>query len=70
MNIFMAIIAMIHISLSLHFLHNLSSPVSCFPTQEGTTALYVASQNGHSDIVKILLANGADVNIVGFVVFF
>ena len=42
--------------------------VSCFSTQTGSTALHIASQNGHSDVVKILLANGADMNIVGFMV--
>ena len=35
-----------------------------FPlTQNGATPLYVASQNGHSDIVNILIRNGADVNM-------
>ena len=35
-----------------------------FPlTQNGATPLYVASQNGHSDVVNILIRNGADVNI-------
>ena len=35
-----------------------------FPlTQSGATPLYVASQNGHSDVVNILIRNGADVNL-------
>ena len=36
------------------------------PSQDGTTPLFVASQNGHTGTVNILLANGADVNIRGF----
>ena len=35
-----------------------------FPlTQDGATPLYVASNNGHSDVVNILIRNGADVNL-------
>ena len=30
-------------------------------THTGTTALYIAGQNGHVDVVKTLLANNADV---------
>ena len=33
-------------------------------TQNGATPLYVASQNGHSDVVNILIRNGADINLV------
>ena len=32
-------------------------------TQDGITPLYVASQNGHSDVVNILIRNGADINL-------
>ena len=32
-------------------------------TQDGETPLYVASQNGHSDVVYILIRNGADINM-------
>ena len=32
-------------------------------TQGGFTPLYVASQNGHSDVVKTLIQNGADINL-------
>ena len=31
--------------------------------QEGGTALYMASQNGHDDIVQLLLASGASVDL-------
>ena len=30
--------------------------------QEGFTALYIASQNGHTEIVTLLLDKGADVD--------
>ena len=34
-----------------------------FPlTQNGATPLIIASQEGHSDVVNILIRNGADVN--------
>ena len=32
-------------------------------TQDGPIPLYVASWNGHSDVVNILIRNGADVNL-------
>ena len=36
-----------------------------FPlTQDGVTPLFNASQKGHSDVVNILIRNGADVNMV------
>ena len=35
-------------------------------TQDGTTPLFMASQNGHIDVVSILLRNNADVNLIGF----
>ena len=31
--------------------------------QNGVTALYVASQNGHVEVVNILLKNGAHVDV-------
>ncbi len=41
------------------------------PLQDGATALYWASRNGHDEIVRVLLAAKATVNTqtkVGFVV--
>ena len=32
-------------------------------TQDGETPLYIASQNGHSDVVNMLIKNGADINL-------
>ena len=32
-------------------------------SQDGVTPLIIASQKGHSDVVNILLRNGADVNL-------
>ena len=32
-------------------------------TQDGSTPVNVASENGHSDVVNILLRNGADINL-------
>ena len=37
-----------------------------FFSQTGSTPLYMACQQGQSDVVNILLANGADVNLTGF----
>ena len=37
--------------------------VQVFLPQDGVTPLYVASQNGHSETVTILLRNGAGVNM-------
>ena len=31
-------------------------------TQDGATPLFIASQNGHRDIVNTLIRNGADIN--------
>ena len=31
--------------------------------QDGTTPLYVASQNGHTNVVDVLLRHGADPNL-------
>ena len=32
-------------------------------TQDGVTPLFMASCNGHSDVVNILIRNGADINL-------
>ena len=55
---------MIHFTPSIEPMFS-SLSVCCFP-QSGSTPLFMASQNGHTDVVKILLANGADVNLTGF----
>ena len=37
--------------------------LSIFLTQNGSTPLCLASENGHSDVVNILIRNGANVNL-------
>ena len=32
------------------------------PLQNGTSPLHIASQEGHSKVVEVLLKNGADIN--------
>ena len=44
---------------SLLYIHLYIIPL----TQTGETPLFVASQEGHSDIVNILMRNGADINL-------
>ena len=34
-----------------------------FSLQNGGTPLFIASQNGHSDVVNILIRNGANINM-------
>ena len=35
---------------------------TCLISQDGATPLYISAQNGHKDVVEILLRNGAEVN--------
>ena len=35
---------------------------SCWLSQDGTTPLFMACQNGHETVVKLLLDGGSDVN--------
>ena len=37
---------------------------SCISLQDGDTALILAANEGHTDIVKILMEQGADVHIM------
>jgi ankyrin repeat protein len=45
--------------------HFLSPPVVLMPCtlQNGASPLYIASQNGHTDVAQLLLDRGAGVNI-------
>ena len=47
----------------MYFLHYIYVDVCMLPSQNGTTPLYIASQNGHSPIAEILLGKGAIVNL-------
>ena len=48
-------ILLVIIHSSLHFIIPL--------TQTGETPLFMASQKGHSEVVNILIRNGADINL-------
>ena len=50
------------ISVSIRHLHH----GFLFFSQTGSTPLFMACQQGQIDVVNILLANGADVNLTGF----
>ena len=47
--------------MSVKFSHYLQT-INIFSIQDGLSPLYAASQNGHTDVVDILLRKGADVN--------
>ena len=34
----------------------------CLPVQDGATSLFIASQNGHLEVARLLLDRGADAN--------
>ena len=58
-----------HIMLCTHCCSILSfctvvSHLTFSSTQDGTTPLYVACENGHKQTVDVLLENGANVNLV------
>ena len=48
----------------------LLSSLSLYILQNGASPLYVASQNGHTDIVDVLVKAGADVHQAFDVIFF
>ena len=37
--------------------------VTSFTVQDGISSLYVASENGHTDVVDLLVRAGADVHL-------
>ena len=51
-----------HITMSLYTVHS-SLHVITPLTQNGATSMFIASQHGHSDVVNILIRNGAGVNL-------
>ena len=55
---------LVHVAVHVHIaLGHLYNHANIPLTQDGATPLFIASQNGHSDVVNILIKNGADINL-------
>ena len=50
-----------HIESVLVLFHTLT--ILFFQTQDGVSPVYVASQNGHTEVVDLLVQEGADINL-------
>ena len=46
----------------MKLLLNNNADVNASRSDNGATPLYVAAQNGHTEVVKLLLDNNADIN--------
>ena len=54
----------VYISCKKYVFHVTSQHAIIPLTQDGSTPVNVASENGHSDVVKILIRSGADINLI------